>query len=365
MEPPDPERVAAALLAWYDAGHRDMPWRKTRDPYRILVAEILLQRTRVASGQPYYERFIRRFPDVRSLASASEEEVLLVWEGLGFYRRARNLHAAAKAIVRDHGGFVPADFERLASLPGIGPYTAGAVASIAFELRFPAVDGNVTRVLARLFRIEQEVTTGLGRKAVQDLAAALVPGERPGSYNQALMELGATICLPRSPACDRCPLAKPCLARAAGLQETLPVMRRPSKAQAVRVAFGLVESGGKVLLIKRPSGGLLAGLWSLPGGEISRDSSDDQDLIRMVHEQAGVRVDVEGPWRNIAHTFSHRRWSGTIFRCTLRRAQPVSDGVRWASPSELRSLPLVPFHREALESLRAEERWAAFDGNSA
>ncbi len=365
MEHPRPEFVAAKLLAWFDAGHRDMPWRRTRDPYRILVSEILLQRTRVTAGRAYYERFVRRFPDVESLASAPEEDVLRAWEGLGFYRRARNLHAAAKAIVQNHGGLVPRDFETLASLPGIGPYTAGAVGSIAFGLRVPAVDGNVTRVLARLFRVEEDATTGQGRKTVRTLAGSLIPDERPGEFNQALMELGATICTPTSPACQRCPLAEWCLARAAGVQEKLPNMRRPRKPGTVRVAFALIESRGKILIVRRPSGGLLAGLWSLPGGEVPTGAAEDRVLVRLIREQTGVNAGVAARWRKIGHTFSHRRWSGTIFRCTVRRAQSATDGARWASLRDLGSLPLVPFHRKALESLRAEERWATFESESA
>lgn len=365
MEPRRSELVAAKLLAWFDAGHRDMPWRRTRDPYHILVSEILLQRTRVAAGMPYYERFVRRFPDVESLASASEQDVLRAWEGLGFYRRARNLHAAAKAIVRDHGGVVPRDLETLASLPGIGPYTAGAVGSIAFGLRVPAVDGNVTRVLARVFRVEEDPTTAQGRKAVRTIAASLVPDERPGVFNQALMELGATICTPASPACELCPLVECCLARAAGVQETLPNMRRPRKPTTVRVAFALLESHGKILIVRRPNGGLLAGLWSLPGGEVPTGGGEDKVLVRLIREQTGVDAGVFAQWRKIAHTFTHRRWSGTIFRCSVRRAHSSTDGARWATLRELDSLPLVPFHRKALESLRAEERGATFESGSA
>lgn len=342
-----------------------MPWRRTRDPYRILVAEILLQRTRVRTGSPYYERFVKRFPDVASLASASEEEVLRAWEGLGFYRRALNLHAAAKAIVRDHRGVIPHDFETLTSLPGIGPYTAGAVASIAFDARVPAVDGNVTRVLARLFRVEEDVSSGQGRTTVHALATSLVPAERPGSFNQALMELGATICTPTSPSCARCPLAELCLARAAGLQETLPKTRRLPRPDAARVAFALVESAGKILVVKRPDSGLLAGLWSLPGGEVPSGATDDKMLARFLREQAGVRAGVVGPWKKVSHTFSHRLWSGTIFRCRIRRGQSLRDGARWVSVRDLPSLPLVPFHRKALESLRAEGAWAAFESGSA
>src|SRR5438093_5760054 len=208
MGNPSPNEVRARLLRWYDANRRDLPWRHTRDPYRILVAEYLLQRTRIASGTPYYERFLERFPTVRDLAAAPLDDVLAVWEGLGFYGRARNLHAAAQSIVQRHGGEVPRSYDELESLPGIGPYTAGAVASIAFGLPVPAVDGNVTRVIARLFRIRSDVTRPNARRRIAELAADLVSVDRAGAFNQSMMELGATICTPTSPACERCRVAE-------------------------------------------------------------------------------------------------------------------------------------------------------------
>src|SRR5216117_4573387 len=210
MGDPSRDDVRSRLLSWYGANRRDLPWRRSRDPYRILVAEYLLQRTRIASGTPYYERFLERFPTVRDLAAAPLDDVLAVWEGLGFYGRARNLHAAAQSIVQRHGGKVPRSYDELASLPGIGPYTAGAVASIAFGIPVPAVDGNVVRVVARLFRIRENVTSGAVRRRITEIAAQLVSPEQPGDFNQALMELGATVCTPSAPACIRCPIERSC-----------------------------------------------------------------------------------------------------------------------------------------------------------
>lgn len=356
MDAPPAADVRDRLLAWFDAGHRDLPWRRTRDPYRILVAEILLQRTRVVSGTPYYDRFLARFPEVRALASAPEEDVLRAWEGLGFYRRARLLHAAAKAIVQDHGGDVPSDPAVLASLPGIGPYTAGAVASIAFGRPVPAVDGNVTRVLARLYRIEGDLARGRGRARLGSIASSLVPADRPGAFNQALMELGATVCTPATPSCDLCPLRDLCLARRAGVQESLPSLPPLKAPRLVAVAFGIVEAGQRVLLVKRPSTGLLAGLWSLPGGEVPSDALASEALAACLEEQTGVRATVRGPWRPVAHTFSHRRWTGTIYLCQARSAGRPANGARWVPFDELASLPIVPFHRAALEALVASRR---------
>src|SRR6267378_4622435 len=303
MGEPSPTELRSRLLVWYDANRRDLPWRRTRDPYRILVAEYLLQRTRIASGTPYYERFLARFPTVQDLAAASLDDVLAVWEGLGFYGRARRLHAAAQAIVAEHGGKVPSSFESLAALPGIGPYTAGAVASIAFGLAVPAVDGNVVRVLARLFRIREDVTSVVIRRRMIELAATLVSPDAPGSFNQAMMELGAMICTPTTPACDRCPLEDQCLARAAGEEHEIPISANRKPAHVVPVAFALIEAKGRVLLVRRELGTLLGGLWALPGGEVPSRASERTSLPSLVKEQAGTGIKVGPPWSRVDRTF--------------------------------------------------------------
>lgn len=339
-----------------------MPWRNTKDPYRILLAEYLLQRTRVASGTPYYERFLERFPDVVSLAAASEESVLRAWEGLGFYRRARNLHAAAKAIVRDHGGRIPEDASTLATLPGIGPYTAGAVASIAFGEAVPAVDGNVIRVLSRLYRIESDVTRPAGRARIEERARALVPTSRSGTFNQALMELGATVCLPRRPACEACPVHGLCLAAQAGLQSSLPRTGRKRAPTSVPVAFAYVRVRGRTLLVRRAEGGLLGGLWSLPGGEIDHGRAAADALRDLVAAQTGLRIHVEEEVARITHTFSHRRWSGPVFRCGTRGRPRLSAAMRWVDDQEADRLPLVTVHRTILRQIRSRPPLESFVG---
>lgn len=355
MAAPSPRTVQERLLRWFDATKRDLPWRRTKDPYRILVAEYLLQRTRVVSGAPYYERFLERFPDLRSLAEASTDEVLRAWEGLGFYGRARKLHAAARTIAKDHGGIVPSDVKALRSLSGVGPYTAGAVASIAFGERIPAVDGNASRVLARLFRMKEDMTRNPGRARLWALAETLVPPSRPGAFNQALMELGATVCTPTSPRCEICPLADVCLARGAGVQTSLPTRPRPRRAPTARVAFGMIESEGRVLLVRRPDRGLLAGLWSLPGGEV-RDTADLREGLRaLIYAQTGLRVRIGEKAAPIAHAFSHRRWTGAIYRCDGEPTPIPSPTARWVDPEDARRLPLVSFQRKALESLRGRK----------
>lgn len=340
-----------------------MPWRRTKDPYRILLAEYLLQRTRVASGTRYYERFLERFPDVASLAAATEEDVLRAWEGLGYYRRARNLHAAAQAIVRDHAGRIPPDAATLATLPGIGPYTAGAVASIAFGERVPAVDGNAIRVLARLFRIEADVTAAAGRAEIEELARGLVPAERAGPFNQALMELGSTVCTPRHPDCPSCPLGDVCLAHAAGVESSLPRKPAARRPTTVAVSFAYVRSRDRVLLVHRPESQILGGLWSLPGGEIPSAGASRAALRFAVAAQTGLRVDVREEVASIAHTFSHRRWIGHVYRCVPRDGAARSSSARWVTPEEARELPLVPDHRRLLEELPSRGRLESFDAS--
>ena len=337
-----------------------MPWRRTKDPYRILLAEYLLQRTRVASGTPYYERFLDRFPNVAALAAASEDDVLRAWEGLGYYRRARNLHAAAQTIVHDHGGRIPSDAATLSTLPGIGPYTAGAVASIAFGEPVPAVDGNVTRVVSRLFRVEADVTTAAGRARIHELAADLVPSDRPGAFNQALMELGASVCAPRRPVCSTCPLTEFCLASQAGIQTSLPRMPPPRRPRTVPVGFAYIRSRGKVLLVRRPASELLGGLWALPGGELPSNRQMTSSLRDLVAAQTGLRVDVREDVARVAHAFSHRRWSGSVYRCVPRRAAPLPPTARWMAPQEALHLPLVPVHRRLLAELGSRRPLESF-----
>src|SRR2546426_3505639 len=354
MGDPSPTEVRTRLLAWYDANRRDLPWRHTRDPYRILVAEYLLQRTRIASGTPYYERFLERFPTVRDLAAAPLDDVLAVWEGLGFYGRARNLHAAAQSIVQRHGGLIPPSYDGLASLPGIGPYTAGAVASIAFGISVPAVDGNVTRVIARLFRIRKDVATGTVRKRIADIAARLVPTDQPGAFNQAMMELGAMVCTPRAPACPKCPIETLCSARAAGEERDLPVSSRPWSPPVVPVVFGLVTADDRVLVVRRPRGRLLGGLWALPGGE-RRGRSEKADLMGSIRSQTGVEVRVGPRWTRVDRTFSHRKWLGSIYRCSPIRPPKETESVLWIPREDAMRLPLVPFHRDAIKALAGIE----------
>src|SRR3989441_1318501 len=342
------DSIAERLVPWYRAHRRDLAFRGTRDPYAILVSEVLLQRTRVVSGLPYYERFMARFPTVADLAAAREEEVLRAWEGLGFYGRARNLHRAAKGVVASRGGVLPQRFAELRELPGIGAYTAGAVASIAFGERVPAVDGNAARVLARVFRLRGDLSRGEPRRRLLAVAASLVPAADPGTHNQALMELGSTVCRPRAPRCPECPVQTACGAFAEGRPEAYPEVHAAARSPKVRVAFALAERDGKVLLVRRPPGGLLAGLWALPGGEVPRAGSE-ASVLRGVFRDIGLVVRLGETAGRIHHAFSHRRWAGRILRVRVPPASRAPQGAIWAAPDDLQRLPLVPFHRRFLE----------------
>ena len=265
--PPPGFPDAAALFAWYDRHRRDLPWRappgRAADPYRVWLSEIMLQQTTVATVAPYFDRFVTRFPDVFALAAASLDEVLGLWQGLGYYARARNLHACARAIVARHGGVFPGSAAALRALPGIGGYTASAIAAIAFDRREAAVDGNVERVVARLFAVEEPLPRAKPRLAA--LARTLLPAARAGDFAQALMDLGATVCTPRRPACRLCPWRQCCAAAAAGMAEAIPVMApKPERPQRYGVAFWLVREDGRVLLRRRPEKGLLGGMVEIP-----------------------------------------------------------------------------------------------------
>ncbi|WP_127463044.1 A/G-specific adenine glycosylase, partial [Paenibacillus elgii] len=256
------------LLSWYRRHKRDLPWRRSRNPYHIWVSEIMLQQTRVDTVIPYFNRFMDKFPTVEALAEAPEDEVLKAWEGLGYYSRARNLQSAVREVKERYGGVVPDTKEEVSSLKGVGPYTTGAILSIAYNKPEPAVDGNVMRVLSRYFLIEDDIMKGSTRVSMEKLAQELIPEGAAGDFNQALMELGALVCTPKSPSCLTCPVMAHCAGRAAGVEESLPVKTkakppRPERRYAV-VIEGAAEHAGRVLIRQRPAEGLLARLWELP-----------------------------------------------------------------------------------------------------
>jgi A/G-specific adenine glycosylase len=339
-------RIAPPLLDWYDAGHRRFPWRGISDLYRIWVSEIMLQQTRVQTvlQRGYYHRFLERFPTVAALAAADEDDVLAVWSGLGFYRRARNLHAGARLVVSEHGGEMPEDPEALGSLPGIGRYTVGAILSSGRNQKLPILDGNVIRVLSRLCQVDGAIDRSATLAELWRLAEEALPDGRPGDFNQALMDLGATVCVPRHPDCGACPLAGGCLARAAGSQEDYP---RPGKRTKVtfevRVAVMLTRADGRFAVCRRPPDGLLPNLWELPAATV-QDGVDPASVAAVI---AGSDVRA---CRTVEHRFSHRHWTTHVFRAAAggERAE-----VRWVTHEELSTLGLPTVSRKAIEAALA------------
>jgi len=337
--------LRSALLAWFDRHQRDLPWRRTRDPYAIWVSEVMLQQTQVSRVEGYWTRFLHRFPTARALAEAPLDGVLAAWSGLGYYSRARNLHRAAKQISAEHGGQLPRTSEQLRALAGFGRYTAGAVASIAFGEAAPVVDGNVARVLSRLDAIEGAPGDRAREARLWDRAGELVQGERPGDFNQALMELGATVCRPVAPTCLLCPWRDACAARAQGRVEELPPPRaRPKKAR-LDVAAAWCERGGRILLARRPGSGLFGGLWELPSVE-----GGDGEALRALFEPpppagAGKHLGT------VRRTLTHRELRIDVYalRLPARSVLRESDGARWVRPGELDALGVSSATRRALE----------------
>lgn len=324
--------IRPALLRWYGRHRRDLPWRRTSDPYAIWVAEVMLQQTQVATVVPYFRRFLERFPDAASLARADEEEVLARWSGLGYYRRARALHAGAREVVRRHAGRVPADPAALLALPGIGRYTAGAIASIAFSLAEPILDGNVRRVLSRLFAAGPAPADQAGTDAgLWELAAELVRGPRPGDLNQALMELGAVVCTPRSPACPACPVAASCRARALGTPEAFPVAKARRPATAVDVAVAWVTRGSRVLLERPGADSPLRGAWDLPAFE-----GPAEETVAVLRRRHGLLVRAADTAGSAGHGIMNRRLLLSIIPCRVLRGRTRGRvDLCWVDPGNL------------------------------
>ncbi|MBN2450086.1 MAG: A/G-specific adenine glycosylase [Lentisphaeria bacterium] len=309
---------ATRLQAWFRRHRRVLPWRSNPSPYRVWVSEVMLQQTRVAAARPYFERFLQAFPSVRHLAAAQLHDVLRLWEGLGYYGRARNLHRAAAMLVRDWGGELPADVASLRRLPGVGVYTAAAIASIAYGLPYAAVDGNVLRVMARFRMLAEDIGRDPARRRVAELleGVARQSGD-PSAFNQGLMELGALVCTPRAPRCGACPLAEECLALAAESVDAYPVKAPRRAVPHVQVAIGLLAHAGKVLIARRSEDQMLGGLWEFPGGKQQPGESLVQTVEREMLEEVNLRVRARGQVAAVQHAYSHFRMTMTTFRCEL------------------------------------------------
>ena len=340
---PETRFIRRALLKWFRKEARDLPWRRTRDPYAVWLSEILLQQTRVEQGLPYYERFMQALPTIESLAAAPEQQVLKLWEGLGYYTRARNLHAAARYIVHELGGHFPDSVDGWLKVPGVGRYTAGAIASIAFDKPAPILDGNVKRVLARVFNIATPVDAAAAQQQLWALAEELVPHVSPGDFNQAMMELGARICVPRGPLCQECPIKAVCTAQAAGVQEDRPVRSPAKRVPHYEVVVAVISRRGRYLLGQRPPGGLLGGLWEFPGGKVQEGESHEQALKREAREELGIAIEVGEQIAVVRHAYSHFRVTLHVYRCTAPKGRPRAKAhteLRWIPPNQLSEYPL-------------------------
>ncbi len=349
--------LAQRLLAWYAQARRRLPWRERPDPYAVLVAEVMAQQTRLETVLPYFERWMTRFPTVEALAQAEEQEVLALWEGLGYYRRARHLHRAAQEIVARHGGRIPTEPSQLAALPGIGPYTAAAVASIAFGRDVAVVDGNVLRVFARLFAIEEPVDTAAGRRTIERLAAEHLPPGQASAYNQALMDLGAQVCTPRQPNCAACPVRDLCRAYAQGDPTAYPRRKPKRPVPHYTVTAAVIRRNGQVLLAQRPPHGLLGNLWEFPGGKVEPGETLPQALIREIREELGVTIRVGDPLGIYRHAYSHFKVTLHAFLCRLEQGTPrpiEAQDVRWVPVNALDEYPMGHIDRRIACRLQEE-----------
>jgi len=355
MEKQVTRAIGRALLGWYAQHRRELPWRKSQDPYAVWVSEMMLQQTQVRTVIPYFRSWMERFPDVKALANADESDVLHAWQGLGYYSRARNLRRAAQEMLRVHDGRVPEQVSELLALPGIGPYSAGAIASIAYGHAEPLVDGNVIRVLSRLFALRGDPNKAPLKAELWARARALVPADAPGDFNQALMELGATVCTPRSPRCEACPVAVHCEALARDLVDVLPALPTRAKATPVHVVAAIASRGTRVLVTKlRPDAPRWAGMWLFPNAEVGANEAPEAAVARALLGAVGLRGQAKGLFRVVRHTVTRFRITLDAYRTTapggVAKALTVSE-CAWKEPHELRDLAMPKAHRQIATAL--------------
>jgi len=347
------------LLDWYTINARELPWRGHSDPYAVWISEIMLQQTRVETVIPYFQRWMESFPSVFELAAAPQQEVLNLWEGLGYYTRARNLHRAANVIVQDFTGKLPPDAQSLQSIPGIGRYTAAAIASIAFGQDEAALDGNIRRVLARVFNVDVPARSTKGERLLWQLAEENLPSGSASEYNQAIMDLGATICTPAAPACDRCPVAVLCQARALGIQKKRPVKKTKSAIPHYTVTAAVLRHNGQVFIAQRPDKGLLGSMWEFPGGKTNPGEQLEACLKREICEELGIDIEVGSPFGIYEHAYTHFKITLHAFECQLKNGVPVAhehQDIRWIKPAELETFPMGKIDRQIAQRLLNTEK---------
>lgn len=340
----DKASFVETLIAWYEANKRDLPWRKTKDPYKIWVSEIMLQQTKVDTVIDYYEKFMERFPTIHDLACAEEQEVLKLWEGLGYYSRARNLHAAAKEVVDELAGNIPSNAEGLGELKGIGPYTKGAISSIAYEQKEPAVDGNVMRVLARVLNINDNISDQKTRRRFEEIIRELLAYGNPSSFNQGLMELGALVCAPKNPACLHCPVRMFCRGLETGEMVNLPVKQKKKKQRVERYAVLLLQDEtGEIAVEQRPPNGLLANMWQFP--MIEKDKLSEKIAEDKLHLHQQTEIEMKEKLGEIKHVFSHVIWELEIYPAIVIH-NATSSAYSFLSPEEMEEYPFSVAHQK-------------------
>lgn len=342
------EKFQQDLLEWYEREKRELPWRKDRDPYKIWVSEVMLQQTRVETVIPYFERFMEEFPTLEALSEAEEEQVLKAWEGLGYYSRIRNLHSAVKEVKEKYGGKVPDTMEEITSLKGVGPYTAGAILSIAYGKPYPAVDGNVMRVASRILSIWEDIAKPSSRKIFEEAIHRLMYKEDPSSFNQALMELGALICTPTSPSCLLCPVREHCYAFEEGVQEELPVKTRKKNMKLVHMgAVVLKNREGKFLIHKREKTGLLANLWEFPNFEMTSSLDPGTRLRQLLKEKYNIEALINnGTFAKIQHVFSHLTWDIDVYAGEIVNEVEEGERLKLAEPQDVQQFAFPVSHQK-------------------
>jgi len=348
--------ISTPLIDWFEKNRRALPWRENRTLYRVWISEVMLQQTRVDTVIPYFHRFLNCFPDISALAKAKLQNVLKLWEGLGYYARARNLHRAARKVKEEFDGVIPDEPEAFRRLPGVGPYISAAVMSIACGHPIPVVDGNVLRGACRIFALENDISHPNTRKKLAELLTKQIPHDRPGDFNEAMMELGATICSPKSPDCTGCPLAHLCIAKRDGLISKLPVKTPKAPVPEYRVVVALIrDSVGRILIQKRPENGLLGGLWEFPGGKVETGETLPAALKRECREELGIKVEIGEEIATIRHAYTHFKIRLTAFSCTILDGDIRSTlPLQWATMEDIAALPFPKANHKLFPALRNE-----------
>ena len=351
MSPKEIVQFRKKLTKWFNTHHRKLPWRGTQNPYYIWVSEVMLQQTQVKKVLEYYQNFVDTFPDIHRLAAADLQEVLKAWEGLGYYARARNLHKAAKVIVSGFGGKIPTDYAIFRKLPGVGEYTGAAVQSIAFQAPYAVTDGNVKRVLARLFLIDSPINASTSSKTLRESADRLLNRDAPGTFNQGMMELGATVCRPRSPLCVVCPVNTFCRAFRTARQEEFPIRLKSKPLPEYRLAVGVVHRKNHILITQRKIDGLLGGLWEFPGDEIGAKETADEACIRQIKERVNLSVEVTEYLTRVKYAFTHFKIVADVFYCRYQSGEVVLNGPvdhRWVTVDDIDQFPFPRAHQRII-----------------